>query len=57
MQKYLVNFLQCTKVRQLSREKVLTSVYELQKQLQLFFKDTVIIKPVCRTLLKNKNGC
>jgi len=39
MQKYHVNFLQCTKVRQLSRGKVLTSVFELQKQLQLFYKD------------------
>jgi hypothetical protein len=39
MQKYLGNFLQCTKVRQLSRGKVLTSVFELQKLLQLFFKD------------------
>jgi len=39
MQKYHVNFLPCTKVRQLSRGKVLTSVFELQKQLQFFYND------------------
>lgn len=39
MQKYHVNFLQCTKVRHLSKGMVLTSVFELQKQLQPFYKD------------------
>ena len=39
MQKHHVNFLQCTKVRQLANGKVLTSVFELRKQLQPFYKD------------------
>jgi len=53
MQKYHVNFLQCTKVRQLSRGKVLTSVFELQNQLQLFYKDNN--KASLRDSLKETN--